>query len=260
MASLAVQSLRNFTIEQILDIGFDRLPTTDEFYKALAAKIDSKIIPYYVNNWIALENELLLIYNNEATLINYAGATLYWTRRNEGYLLLIMNWLDGDDIKDLLLSTFDDIVREIIKSFNKQKFSVRTPYTKSNEFDFGLEEIVILHVMSQQHDNEIESLLSSLTHGDVITFSKLPILSIDPFIATVSGAIVFDNDRLSLIGIKEEIEDSEVSDDEDIDPEIDEDKSYTIYNFYFEEDINLFLAILTYNPDTYKLLGKYSKI
>ena len=244
--SLATQTLRHLSLEQLLEIGFDRLPTSDEFYRALGAKLHSNLEFYYDNEevgWLSLEADILFLTQNEKQpliyryisaqkyFIGYKDTIVYWRRQNGKYLLI---WDQEGGVYTDIYNTLDELVGKVLCYIFREgssKGSIAEPLTLTSD------DREVFGFMKRQHQKQIEEMHNHLKKGELIMIDdELSKLSVYPFTKINSGYLVLDEEKLTIISI--------LIIDDMVKPDI---------TWVPIEDAHLILSILAYNPDTYRL-------
>lgn len=238
MASLAVQSLKHLSLEQILDIGFDSLPHTEEFFRGLIDKLDRDHNEYYdhVCDWSQFEKDLLFIVNNERKPLNYKGFAFYWRRVEQEYILV-----SGEAISYIhYFEDFESLMNEIFTSILLNYGRLDEGVIKDS-FTIPSDVRPILEMMYSQKEKEVLELKNKVDSAYLEITLPLMTLPIFPLTKTKTAMALFDDDDLIIVGAmirKKEYREKL-------------NKGYAIK--VPAKDVHLILAILAYNEDSYEL-------
>lgn len=248
MASLSVQTLKHLTLEQILSVGFDRLPNTKEFYCAILDKIDPEIKDYYEEaDRSTFERDLLFIVNNEGNPINCLATSFYWRRVDQKYLLV---W-SGDWIEFVYLKYFDSLESLLAKMYHDiiVDYASFDKGVVGGSLDIPFDFRPILEVMYSQKEQEILALEEKLANGSYIKITaELVNLSLSPLTVTSDAIVILDNNELIIAGVKILKKEEKDLGDESLEYL----QPYAVK--VSGGDIHRILAIFTYNKDSYELL------
>lgn len=247
MASLSVQALRQIPLEKLLEIGFDRLPASDDFYKALGEKLHPKLKTYYDSvGWLSLETDILFLTQNEKQPLIYKYNTdeddniIYWRRQNGKYLLI--SWIHRRPanyygISHVFHETLEALVGEVLYNVSKEhQGSIAKQLNIFPDFReiFGL--------MAKQHQEQVDEFYDHLRNGGFINIVEyLPNFSFYGLDEIDSGYLVLDEEKLTIVLYR-----------------LIKDGGYGTFKpditWVPAEDARLILSILAYNPDKYQLV------
>lgn len=243
MASLSVQTLKHLSLEEILNIGFDRLPRNDEFYKAVAQKLKETEVETYYNKvgWSKFEDDLLFLINNEGKpliykrLKNHCSFCIYWCKANNKYKVIAakityytVSIIDYESLEETIAELF-----RLIISFPFVPSQGREPKPKLKQGYHMYKEI--FDFMYLKKKDVVTELVQHLTSGKTITIDGQLNLSFPPFSNNSLASIIYHKGTFNIIGIRY-------------------DEMFVAYGMQFsQEEIYHVLAILVYNEDSYEL-------
>lgn len=242
MGSLSVQALRHLRLQQILDIGFDRLPV--ELYRNISRKICKELESHYDKvGWSNFEKDLLFLIRNEGKPLVYdPSLCIYWIKMNNRYTVVSskVKYLDSKVYYYLTLEETMGRVFELILSvpYNPWWRGQTPGYCEEKES----EDYEILDFMCLKKQDVVKDLMNHLEDGKLLDIIE-PIkrFCFPPLCDTLAGLIILHKDTLNLIGIRYD--------------EIDE--TPVVYGIQFHsKNINRVLAILAYNRDSYGSIKK----
>ena len=243
MASLSVQTLKHLSLEQILDIGFDRLPRNDEFYRAIGRKIgEEELESYYEDQgWSKLEDDLIFLIKNRGKILEYnSSLCIYWEKTSKGYTIISAKaeYNEINILEYITLEATMDVLFGLI-FFYPLNPSLGSEQTLS-AYEEDDEDDEILEIMYRKKEDLVNDLIQHLESGKAIDIQgPLTHLSIPPFTSIVSGLIILRKDILHVIGTRhDEVEEKEVA----------------FGTLISKRNTNRILAILAYNTDSYEVL------
>ena len=234
-------------MQQILDIGFDRLPTDEDFYHALSGKINKDLELYYDDEgWLQFEADLLFLIKNEGKIITYKKKIYYWFRHKDSYLV-IKNIESYSDMYVNKTRTLEKAFEMIFITEDEIFGGIHRGVVEEKDFKLPNTFKQIMNTMIKHNTAEVESLLHELESGKFISIDELNRnFSFDPISTSVMAYMVLDKGKLIITGIK-------IKSGEDI-RFYDRGKVISYMITIPPDDVALVLATLVYNPKTHKVV------
>lgn len=246
--SLVIQASRSFTLRQLLDIGFNCLPSNKEFYLELLKRMkieDEKTIKDYETvGWSLFEKEILFLVKHERKTLNYYNIAIYWTQKGDKYILYCVSphvsfYFDSEQRKEY--NTLDELIGyalTVVHSYNVRNIEG----VKVGEDKVPPQTREILEVMSSRQENEVNILYEHVRKGGIIKIKyELSNLSFYPLTETYQGFLILDDDKIVILGYSH-CEEPKYSNDCEV-----------YANQYSCDDTKLILATLTYNEGSYEI-------
>lgn len=251
MASLAVQSLKHLTLEQIIEVGFDRIPNTEEFYRALVLRmnIDEFMDIYQEFGWTLFVKEVLFMIENEGKPLSIFNTVLFWKRYGNKYVIYSLHGDEFYSSDEQVFNTLDEVIGHAIYVVH-QHDNIVTELEEEELSEVTSKIRPILKLMSKKHKNKIEKLYQHLQKGGIIRIhNPMGTLSMYPLSDTLGATLLLNDDKITIIGAAAYLygTPARVS-------------AVNYANQFIPEDTKLVLAILAYNQKDYKLIKpKYMK-
>ena len=244
LVSLAVQQAR---LEDIIDIGLDSLPSSNDFLSSLAKKISPQIVDHYkIIGWDNFRSDLIFLLEHEGECLDYVNISLYWSRWGDGYLLLSAE-INDTAANHFYYETLDDVLGQIFDSLIELQENPRSGMTIEDDFIDPLQRQV-LEFMVENNRDDVDKLFDHLEKGGLIELNKkVDEFSIYPLTESVSARIILDDNKLVIVGL---LQGGMI---EDINPEYFSSLDSYV-NQYSRNDAKLILAIFIYNQDAYHLI------
>jgi hypothetical protein len=244
LSSLAVQQAR---LEDIINIGLDSLPSSNDFLSSLAKKISPQIVDHYkIIGWDKFRSDLIFLLEHEGESLDYANISLYWSRWDDGYLLLSAE-MDDTAANHFYYETLDEVLGQIFDSLIELQEDPRSGMAIEDDLIDPVQRQV-LEFMVEKNQDDVDKIFDHLEKGGLIELNKaMNEFSIFPLNESVSARMVLDENKLVIVGL---FQGGMI---EEVDPEFNTPSdSYVIQ--YSREDAKLILAILIYNRDAYRLI------
>lgn len=253
MASLAELSLRQVSLQQIIDLGFDAFPYTDEFYALLLNKLNEDLVPIYFDRQITfqtLQEEIIFLVGSQDIPLDYNNVSVYWFIDDGRYTAFI------SDIKHRYVSknTYDSLETLVGDLLYILRSSDEDPINGEIIADDIItdddDEYDLLSYMAEKKEAVVDTLQEALNKGNYIhLIDILEKFSIWPYNNLYNAYIIPHQSGAVVIG-------SFIPDQDDFDPEFDVASSPFIY-LYSPETLRLLLAIVAYNnEDNYTIITK----
>ena len=243
--SLSVQAAKHLSLQQLLDIGFERLPSSEEFFEALVKQIVPDFFDNYLEtSWFDFEKDLLFITQNEGQPLNFPQGALFWRRQGNTYFvakatvaafddsIYRFEALYTDDLESVIhhsLEVIWDNKNTIMDSIPIKRSKIKGPARK------------ILQIMLSEKQKKVNKYLEHLQEGNTIEFEESPAdLSLFPLTDISKGAILLEKEKLIIIGLFRSSGKGYLN----------KDLTFMTPNVmcYTGDDIPLVLSILSYNP------------
>lgn len=245
LTSLAMQQV---TLEDILNIGLESLPSDDEFLRSLARMITEEIVPYYeTNGWQLFRQDLIFVIASQGEPLDYRDVSLYWNKWKHGYLLISAE-VNDTAASYFFYDTLGDVIGQIMLTLVENHETTQDVAIDS-VVNIDAKQKEVYDFMATRYQQDVDILINHLEEGGLIHIDgSLGIFSMYPLNNTTSAYIVMDDDKLVIVGL--------FNDDlfDDIDPEFNNRSNpYTIS--FARDDVKRIIAILVYNPDKYQLVS-----
>jgi len=244
LASLAVQQAR---LEDIIDIGLDSLPSSNDFLSSLAKKISPQIVDHYkVIGWDKFRSDLIFLLEHEGEPLDYINISLYWSRWSDGYLLLSAE-MDDTAANHFYYETLDEVLGQIFDSLIELQENPRSGMTIEDDFIEPIQRQV-LEFMVEKNRDDVDKFFDHLEKGGLIELNRvMNEFSIYPLNESVSARIILDENKLVIVGL---LQGGMI---EDVNPEFNTSLDSYVTQ-YSRKDAKLILAIFIYNQDAYRLI------
>jgi hypothetical protein len=229
MASVAplsslVTLTKNLSLEQILALGFERLPANPEFYRALLQRIDPKIPAGYFERqgWNLFEGQVMVIQTRKSlpTLLKYGNTYLafYWNNWKDGRYLVINSSVSFETpyTSIYLLETLEQVYSYFLTLMKDQEIKnmslVEDITGPAVILDEAVEVAYDAALVVKNRDKSVELkdgrvlsvpelVLEGLRKGNLARSNGgLPILPLPGLAGTYDLALGFDGEKVFVIG------------------------------------------------------------
>lgn len=204
MTTLAVQTLKHLTLEQVLTLGFDSLPNTPEFYKLLAQRLHHVLASHYELSGLSkFERDLRFIMEHKGKPLQYDDEfAIYWTKKGDKFMTITASYM-SEDVDIYNFDTLEEMLNCILFMI---EFRIRIMSGK--EIIKTLLNKVFretLDVLVSQYRQPIKHLNERLENGDAIAIKKPPTdLSFFPLTQSASIVLFMNDGLLTIIGTKKD--------------------------------------------------------
>ena len=244
LTSIAMQYV---TLEDILEIGLESLPASDDFLRSLARTISEEIVPYYERiGWKEFTKDLLFLVQNEGELLDYDNVSIYWSAWNQQYLLISAEANDRA-ASYFIYESLDEVMAQLFLTLIENHESLRDADIES-PITLVPKQKEVYDFMALRYQDDVDTLWNYLDEGGLVEITgQLGIFALYPLNDTSSAYVVMDDEKLVIIGL--------FSNDlfDDIDPEFGQ-RSTPFAIHFPRDDARRILAILVYNPEAYQLI------
>lgn len=238
---------RQVSLDDVLSIGLDNLPASDDFLRALATSITEEIVPYYEKKgWPLFRQDLLFILDMMGETLDYQEVSLYWNEHHQKYILMTSE-VNDTAAGYFIYDTLDDVVGQILLTLIENHEVVQNADISSN-VTLNSRQQEVYDFMAERHHDDVTILWDHLEIGGLVEITGgLDLFSLYPLYITTSAYLVLDADKLVIVGLFND----NVFDD--IDPEFNRVTTPYVISFS-RSDAKRILAILVYNPESYQLV------
>ena len=250
--SLSVLASKNFTLQQLVDIGFNLLPTNQEFYVELLKRMKQEQLAedYEEMGWSFFEKDILSLIKNEGQPLIYDYISLYWRQKGDKYIMDAACEANNLFFDEKSFDTLDEVIGYGV--FLLRVYNENTEHMEIGENAIPPETRKIFEMMWKEKEEHVEKIMQELVEkGSLKITSPLSNLSFYPFTETSGAVLILDVDKLTL-DTKIVVVGYTTLKNGDEEPEYggQNNASYAIQ--FTGEDVKLILTILAYNENDYE--------
>ena len=234
--------MTTLSIEQLLALDSDHLPTNKEFYLELLTRMKiEEMDDYDYVGWRVFVEDVRFIVENKGKPLNYGINAIYWNSYKDKYIMY-----HASNCRGYILEKVFDTLEEVVGNGVYLKRSYCEDNMKTENTLIPTEIKDTLDVIYRTREKEVEEVHDYLVYqGRIKISSPLSNLSFYPLTETSEAMMILDDDNLTIIGCT--CDGYSIFTDND---------TYSSYTFQLSgEDIKLVLTILTYNKASYVLLA-----